>query len=168
MDFDFNTAIQNGIERALLAHVHSIHVRLNNIEASMRLRDARHEEPLRRINELAADLGRWKGKQLEIPNSTMQNLYQTIEENVSQCASRDSFVELSREVEHLKRHVEALDHAKAKDDERFQDDVVSVLDQDNTDAKIREIVADVLNEGLAKAVADAFQNGELTISVDKV
>ena len=122
----------------------------------------------RRINELAADLGRWKGKQLEIPHSTMQNLYQTIEENVSQCASRDSFVELSREVEHLKRQVEALDHAKAKDDERFQDDVVSVLDQDNMDAKIREVVTDVLHEALPQAVVDAFTDGSLTISVDKV
>ncbi len=149
----------------------------NELALRMRpLADKQHrdtEEMLRRINELAADLGRWKGKQLEIPHSTMQNIYHTIEEGLSNCAGADGFAELQREVEALRRHVAALDHAKAKDDERFQEDVKSVLDQDNDDARIRGLVLDMLDEtefadALRDRIVEMFNNGAMTISVDKV
>lgn len=82
-------------------------------------------------------------------------LEKRIEEVDRASASYAALVELEQRVDSLQRQVTAIDEANSKDAERFHEDV-------------KAIVADVLNEGLAEAVADAFQNGSLTISVDKV
>lgn len=82
-------------------------------------------------------------------------LEQRIDEVDRESASYAALEELGRRVDSLQRQVTAIDEANSKDAERFHEDV-------------KAIVADVLNEGLSEAVADAFQNGNLTISVDKV
>lgn len=88
-------------------------------------------------------------------NTLRFQLEQRIEEVDRVSAPYAALEELGRRVDSLQRQVTAIDEANSKDAERFHEDV-------------KAIVADVLNEGLAEAVADAFQNGSLTISVDKV
>lgn len=88
-------------------------------------------------------------------NTLRLQLEQRIEEVVSASASYAALEALQNQVDSLQRQVTAIDEANSEDAERFHEDV-------------KAIVADVLNEGLAEAVADAFQNGSLTISVDKV
>lgn len=82
-------------------------------------------------------------------------LEKRIDEVDRESASYAALEELGRRVDSLQRQVTAIDEANSKDAERFHADV-------------KAIVAGVLNEGLAEAVADAFQNGSLTISIDKV
>lgn len=68
-------------------------------------------------------------------------------------------VELDESIAKLKRQVNAIDSATAENDEQLREDV-------------REILNELLdNDGdsiIANAVAQAFQTGALTISVDKV
>lgn len=147
---DINAIIKKAIEQEVRAAV------AGNTEA-MLIRMRRIED---QVSTFRSEIALLAGA----ANNTTQRLEELAHASAGTAAVRL----LEEEVTRLRRHVEALDHAKAKDDERFQEDVVSVLDQDNMDAKIREVVADVLHEALPQAVADAFQNGELTISVDKV
>lgn len=88
-------------------------------------------------------------------NTLRFQLEKRIEEVDRASASYAALGELEQRVDSLQRQVKAIHEEHSQDAESFHEDV-------------KAIVADVLNEGLAEAVADAFQNGSLTISVDKV
>jgi hypothetical protein len=194
---DINTLIENAIKQAtdkivaeamegLTMRMEGIRCnfanRLNDLDARCNMQIDRHGELWNRVNKLEAHTGVATNADVkdlnrridELETTTrdmlkahhvrmgdleggMRSLRTMVEGALEEKADYASHAHVSDEVERLRRRIDTLDHATAQNDEAFKDDVKSAL-------------ADLLNEEnlVANAVADAFENGALTISVDKV
>ncbi len=165
--YTLNTRMQHWEGR-----VTALENRMGNWEAAVRL-CASHED-LMKLDRAVGDLK----KQVEATpysNSTRLRL-DRIEETLSGmqqrfalkdevnnalegCVTQENAAEWVRAVDKLERRVNAIDSATAENDEQLAQDVKQIL---------RDLLDDDEDNIIASAVAQAFQNGALTISVDKL